>query len=104
MFKKIIRIPNKSFNDLNAEETALMIEADSSLTADGNESFASCALDEFLYAAELHRADLLALRKLILDNIYVDKAGTTRKEINSEFLRKLADKIRRGEILIASSV
>jgi len=103
MFTKIIRIPNKSFDDINGEEAALLIEADSSLAPNGNESFASCALDEFLYNAELHRADLLALRQLILGGIYVKLPGTTRQVVNVDFLRSIAERIRRGEIEIVSS-
>jgi len=39
----VIKIPGKTFEDLSFEEVALMIEADSSLSPNGNDYFASCA-------------------------------------------------------------
>lgn len=94
MIKKIIKIPGKSFNDLAPAEVALMIEADSSLAGLGNDSFSSCALDEFLYSNEVNRRDLLILRNYILERIYLDSPGSKHKEVDSDFLRALARRIR----------
>ncbi len=91
--KEIIKIPGKTFDNLSAREVALMIEADSSLSEDGNEFFSSCALDEFLYGAELERKDLCELRDEILQNIYVNVEGQKYKDINTDYLKKLCDKL-----------
>lgn len=95
MFKRIIKIPGKrSFTDLSLKEVALMILADSSLSKEGNSSFASCALDEFLHFSNLDgRPDLQNIQTTILKNIYIDVAGTKTKEINTEFLKKYANEI-----------
>ena len=71
MFKKIIRIPNKSsFKELSLNDVGLMIEADSSLTDDGNDYFSSVALDEFLHFRGLKgRPDLQTIREKILKKI-----------------------------------
>jgi len=90
MFERIIKISGKSFNDLDHEEIASMIEADSSLSPEGNEYFSSCALDEFLHNADLRRPDLIELRDEILKNIYIDVEGSRAKEINTEYLKKVA--------------
>lgn len=93
--KEAIRIPNKTFTDLSIFEIALMIEADSSLTENGNEYFAACALDEFLNNASLDgRSDLQQIKNDILKNIYVDVPGRQAKEINTEFLIKYAQRLR----------
>ena len=99
MPRKIIRIPNKIFTDLTTNEVALMIEADSVLTDDGNEFFASCALDEFLHGAILdNRPDLQKIRKEILDNIYLDIPGNKNKQINTEYLIEYARKLRDQDV------
>lgn len=94
MFERIIKITGKSFNDLDREEIASMIEADSSLSPEGNESFSNCALDEFLHNADLSRPDLIELRDEILRNIYVDVEGSRAKEINTKYLKKIAADLR----------
>jgi len=72
-----------------------MIEADSSLSDDGNESFASCALDEFLHGAILNdRPDLQKIRSEILENIYLDIPNSKNKKINTEYLIEYANKLR----------
>jgi hypothetical protein len=100
MLHNVIRIRGKTFDDLNTEEVALMIEADSSLTRDGNESFAACALDEFLYSKQVTRPDLLALRERILANIYIERPGTAIKEINRGFLARVAAELRSGTLVV----
>ena len=100
MFEKIIKIPGKeSFKDLSLDEVALMIEADSSLSKDGNSSFASCALDEFLHFSSLEgRPDLQKIQSDILNNIYIDIKGSTTKKINTEFLMEYAKELQaKGE-------
>jgi hypothetical protein len=93
--KKIIKIPGKSFEDLSLLEIALMIEADSSLAEDGNDYFASCALDEFLHCSKLEgRADLQQIRDEILNNIYLDIPDSKSKKINTEFLVQYANDLR----------
>ena len=74
MFEKIIKIPNKeSFEDLALYEFGLMIEADSSLSKDGNSSFASCAPDEFLHSRNFSDSpELQRIQSCILENIYLD--------------------------------
>jgi len=95
MFKKIIKIPGKSFGDLSKEEVALMIEADSSLTKKGNEYFADCALDEFLHSSNLEgNEELQKIRSEILQNIYLDIPGKKQKKINTEFLMQYAKDLR----------
>lgn len=95
MPKRIIKIPNKSFKDLALSEIALMIEADSSLTEDGNDYFASCALDEFLHSAKLdERADLQEIREDILSKIYLDVPNSKSKQINTKFLIDYANTLR----------
>ncbi len=92
---KVIKIPGKSFTDLSLEEVSLMIEADSSLSKGGNESFSSCALDEFLHCANLEgREDLKEIRNEILSNIYLDISGNKNKKINTEFLAQYAKLLR----------
>lgn len=95
MFEKIIKIPGKeSFTDLSLKEVALMIEADSSLSKEGNTSFASCALDEFLHFSNLDgRPDLQEIQSDILRNIYIDIEGSKTKKINAEFLKKYAQEL-----------
>lgn len=94
----IIKIPGKGFDDLSLSELALMIEADSSISPEGNEYFASCALDEFLYNASLSRSDLKLIRKDILKNIYLQIEGSEVKNINTEYLVRLASDLRQGKI------
>lgn len=91
---KVIKIPNKGFDDLSAKEVGLMIEADSSISPGGNDFFASCALDEFLHNAELIRPDLKKIQNEILENIYIDVHGTINKKINTEFLKEMARKLK----------
>ena len=86
----VIKIIGKTFEDLTLEEVGLMIDADSSLSSDGNQYFSSCALDEFLHNTELKRGDLRELKEEILRNIYIDIEGSKRKEINTSYLKKLS--------------
>ncbi|UJP06214.1 MAG: hypothetical protein LZF61_04355 [Nitrosomonas sp.] len=90
----VIKIPGKTFEDLSLEEVALMIEADSSISPEGNEYFASCALDEFLHNTKLERKDLRKLQGEILEHIYIDIKGSQKKKINTEYLMILASKLR----------
>lgn len=91
----IIKIPGKtSFDDLSLKEIGLMIDADSSLSPEGNDFFSSSALDEFLHSAILKRADLKAIQKKVLDNIYLGVAGSKVKKINTEYLQKLSAELR----------
>lgn len=91
----IIKIPGKtSFEDLSLKEVGLMIDADSSLSPDGNEFFSSSALDEFLHNSILERSDLKAIREKILNNIYLDIEGSKRKKINIKYLRWLARELK----------
>jgi len=96
MWKKIIKIPGKdSFDQMDLEEIALMIEADSAIRPEGTDLFDSCALDEFLHFSELNeRQDLIAIRKRILENIYIDDPGRPNKVINVEFLKHFAAELR----------
>lgn len=90
----VIKIPGKTFEDLSVKELALMIEADSSISPEGNEYFASCALDEFLHNTKLERKDLRKLQEEILRYIYIDIEGSREKKINTEYLILLASKLR----------
>ena len=72
-----------------------MIEADSSLSPSGNEYFAGCALDEFLYTTTLKRPDLVEIQKEILEHIYIDIEGSKNKKINTTFLKEFAEKLKR---------
>lgn len=92
LFRKhdVIKIPGKSFEDLSMEEVGWMIEADSSLSPNGNEFFSSCALDEFLHNIEPKRADLKNIQQKILNNIYINIEGSKDKRINTEFLTQFA--------------
>ncbi|MEE9357304.1 hypothetical protein [Candidatus Vondammii sp. HM_W22] len=90
----VIKIPGKAFEDLSLEEVAWMIEADTSISPDGNEYFAGCALDEFLHNTELKRRDLKELQEVILDNIYIDVEGSREKRINTEYLIALASELK----------
>ena len=48
-FIRIIKIENKTFEDLTLAEIALMIDADTSISPHGNDYFSSSALDIFLH-------------------------------------------------------
>lgn len=72
-----------------------MIEADSSISPEGNEHFASCALDEFLYSAKLDKKELQSLREEILKNIYIDIDGFKEKKINVDYLISLAEMLKK---------
>ena len=73
-----------------------MIEADSSLTEDGNEFFAGCALDEFLHFSNLkENEELQKIQTEILEQIYLDIPGEKNKKINTEFLRQYAEGLRK---------
>ena len=86
--EEIIKVQGKSkFDELSLSEVGLMIDADSSISKDGNEFFASCAFDEFLHGATIDREDLLEIREHILNNIYLDQDGSSEKQINVEFLK-----------------
>lgn len=63
-----------------------MIQADSSLSPEGNEYFAACALDEFLHCAVLEKPFLKKIRDEILAEIYIENCESNYKEINTEFL------------------
>ncbi len=90
MLERIIKIPGKSFTDLSVNEVAHMIEADSSISANGNEYFSGCALDEFIHCARLDgRPDLEKIRSDILNNIYIDVQGSREKKINVEYLMRI---------------
>jgi|GEM_PF-1950145 len=99
--KKIIRIPNKGFDDLSAAEVASMIEADSALSPEGNSEFGSCALDEFLHNATLSRPELLEIRRLILKGMYVPVAGSRHLEVNKEHLLCVAAHLRQDGTLVS---
>ena len=93
--QKIIKISDKSFADLTIAEVALMIEADFSLSSNGNEYFAGCALDEFLHCSDLEgRPDLQQIRKDIFSNIYLEIPGSKSKKINTKFLVTYASDLR----------
>lgn len=92
---KVIKIPGKSFEDLTLGEVTLMIDADSSLSPNGNEYFSSCALDEFLHNTELERSDLRELQAEILENIYIDVDGSRNKKINTSYLKKLSSSLQK---------
>lgn len=96
---KIIKIPGKTFDDLTLQEVALMIEADSSISPEGNDFFASCALDEFLHNTNLNRKDLKGIQKEILRHIYIDIEGVKEKKINVEYLISLVSRLRNGGAL-----
>ena len=72
-----------------------MIEADSSLSPKGNDYFSSSALDVFLHNITLERADLRAIQKNILENVYLDVPGETHKKINTDYLKQLAISLKR---------
>lgn len=99
MLKRIIRIRKRAFDDLNRGEVVRMLEADSALSPDGNESFSGCALDEFLYSTTVHRADLLSLRDYLLSGIYRAESPETAREVDTEFLRRVIEEVKRGQHL-----
>jgi len=90
----VIKIPGKTFEDLSLEEVALMIEADSSISPNGNNYFASCALDEFLHNTKLKRKDLRKLQEEILKHIYIELPGLDRKKINTDYLMAMVSRLR----------
>lgn len=90
----VIKIPGKTFEDLSLEEVALMIEADSSLSPNGNDYFASCALDEFLHNTKLKRKDLRKLQEEILKHIYVELPGLVEKKTNTDYLMAIVSRLR----------
>ncbi len=90
----VIKIPGKKFEDLTLEEVALMIEADSSISPNGNVYFASCALDEFLHNTKLKRKDLRKLQEEILKHIYIELPGLDEKKINTDYLMAMVSRLR----------
>jgi hypothetical protein len=92
----IIKIPGKTFEDLSIGEVGLMIDADSSLSPNGNDAFSSSALDVFLHNTVLKRPDLRALQKEILNNIYLDIPGERHKKINTEYLKRLSAELKKN--------
>lgn len=98
--KDIIKIEGKTFDDLTVFEVAKMIDADSSLTNEGNEYFSSSALDEFLHNYEPERDDLKRVQKKILENIYVSNEGGIEKEINKEFLISFSKQLKLENFMI----
>lgn len=94
---EIIKIPGKtSFDQLSLKEIGLMIDADSSISPNGNEFFSSSALDEFLHNAALQRPELKAIQTRILDNVYLDVDGKKTKKINTDFLKCLSAELKTG--------
>ena len=98
MFKRIVKIPKKSFEDLTLPEVASMVEADSAFGPNGNRDFDACALDEFLHCFKPKRDDLKEIQSRILANIYLDRPGSEQKDINREYLEATARKLRQGEL------
>jgi hypothetical protein len=97
LFKRynLVKIPGKSsFEDITTREVGLMIEADSSISENGNEYFSSRALDEFLHGSTLKRPDLINIREQILKDIYIDVPESKTKNINTEFLKLFARDLR----------
>lgn len=90
---KVIKIPDKDFEDLDAHEIAKMILADSAISPNGNQYFDGCALDEFVHNRVFKRMDLQELQREILNNIYLDSDDTQSKRINVEFLKELASRL-----------
>lgn len=91
---EVIKIPDKTFNDLSLYEVSLMIDADSTISPSGNEFFASCALDEFLHFTELTSNNLKIIRNDILKNLYIDIKDSKIKKINIEYLKILSIKLK----------
>lgn len=91
----VIKIPGKTFEDLTLEEVALMIDADSSISPEGNEYFSGCALDEFLHNVRLKRSDLRGLQEEILKNIYIVLEGSKNKEIDVDYLKQLSSSLKK---------
>lgn len=91
--RTLIKIPGKGFDDLTMLDVAKMVEADSSLSPDGNDSFDSSALDEFLHSAKLTNPGLIAIRDEILENIYIDRPNSKNKEINKQYLLALSRRL-----------
>ena len=90
----VIKIPGKTFEDLSLKEVALMIEADSLISPDGNKYFASCALDEFLHNTKLERKDLKELQEEILRHIYLNIEDSQEKKVDTDYLMSLVSKLR----------
>jgi hypothetical protein len=99
----VIKIPGKNFEELSINEVALMIEADSSISPDGNEYFASCALDEFLHNTKLKREDLREVQSDILKHIYIEGDSSRTKKVNTEYLKLLASKLKSKSSIDSSS-
>jgi len=97
LFKEAIRIPGRDFDDLNAHEVCRMIEADSSMSPEGNESFDPSALDIFLYNARLTHPRLMAVREEILRGIYKAAPGTRVLAVDTDFLKEVASRIGREQ-------
>lgn len=89
---------DRSYEDLTFAEIALMIEADSSISPEGNESFHPAALDDFLHGFEPKRSETAEIQRRLLDNIYTDRPGTKTKSINTAYLIEAAAKLKNGEL------
>lgn len=92
--RELIRIPGKSFDELDLDGVASMIEADSSLAPGGNALFDAAALDEFLHNARLTREHLVRIRTELLQGIYLDVQGARWKSVDVESLRRYAGRLR----------
>jgi hypothetical protein len=92
--RELIKISGRSFNDLDLTEVASMIEADSALAPFGNAQFDAAALDVFLHNATLTRDDLVRIRAELLQGIYLDVPDAKSKEIDVDFLREYAARLR----------
>lgn len=98
-FGNIIKIKNKKeFDDLTIYEIALMIDADSSLSPEGNDFFSSNALDEFIHNSSLKRDDLNFIKKCLSENIYLDIDGKNYKKINVDFLKRFSKELKSKSI------
>ena len=94
--RELIKGPKKSFDELDVDEVAAMIEADSTIAPEGNAQFDAAALDTFLHNATLTRPDLIRIRTELLQGIYLDVQGAHWKRIDVDFLRAYAARLRRS--------
>ncbi len=89
---KLIKIPGKnSFDDLNENEVAFMIDA--FFFEEGNENFDKLALNDFLHA-DLSKKNLVDIQKKLNANMFIDVGKGKWPDINENFLLELANQLK----------
>lgn len=94
--RELSKGPKRTFDELDIDDAAAMIEADSAIAPEGNAQFDAAALDTFLQDATLTRADLIRIRTELLQGIYLDVQDVRWKRIDVDFLRAYAARLRQS--------